>query len=260
MKCVLLGATQGCGLETLLNLIKDGNVCYVMCRTPSAFEATLKERDVDINITSEEKKLINPIKGDAFKEADVRALFEAAGQDVELVLFSLGGRPSFKNPFAPKLLPPAICTRTTGIFLPVFTSCFPNPTTQPRLIIISSNGLGAQGHADLPWLLKPLYGWLLKEPHADKEEMERQINTGAGIQHVDFNPMGDDKGMLGNVVIVRPALLTNGEARGLQSVSSGKRLPSAWTISRKDVGLFIATNCVQPDSPWRGSGVTIAYK
>ena len=90
--------------------------------------------------------------------------------------------------------------------------------------------------------------------------MERQINTGAGIEHVDFNPTGEDKGMLGNVIIVRPALLTNGEARGLESVNSGKTLPCAWTISRKDVGLFIATNCVQPDSPWRGSGVTVAYK
>ena len=90
MKCVLLGATQGCGLETLLNLIKDGHVCYVMCRNPAAFEATLTERNVDINMISAEKKLINPVKGDAFKEADVRALFEAAGQGVELVLFSLG--------------------------------------------------------------------------------------------------------------------------------------------------------------------------
>lgn len=90
MKCVLLGATQGCGLETLLNLTQEGHVCYVMCRNPAAFEATLLERNVDINMTSAAGRLINPIKGDAFKEADVRALFETAGQGVEFVLFSLG--------------------------------------------------------------------------------------------------------------------------------------------------------------------------
>jgi len=205
-------------------------------------------------------KLINPVKGDAFNEADVRALFETAGQGVDFVLFSLGGRPTFKNPIAPKLQPPAICTRTTAIFLPIFTSFFPNLATQPRLVVISSNGLGAQGHADLPLTLKPLYGWLLKEPHADKEEMERQVNTAAGITHVDFNPTGEDKGTLGNVVIVRPALLTNGEAKGLQTVNSGKRLFGAYTISRKDVGNFITSECLQPDSPWKGCGVTVAYK
>jgi len=136
MKCVLLGATQGCGLETLLNLVKDGHTCYLLCRNPTVFEATLIERNVDINMASGGGKLINPVKGDAFNEADVRALFETAGQGVDFVLFSLGGRPTFKNPIAPKLQPPAICTRTTAIFLPIFTSFFPNLATQPRLVVI----------------------------------------------------------------------------------------------------------------------------
>lgn len=177
-----------------------------------------------------------------------------------MLTHTLGGRPTFKNPLAPKLQPPEICTRTTSIFLPVFTSYFPDVATQPRLVIISSNGLGAQGHADLPCLLKPLYGWLLKEPHADKEEMERQVNSGAGIKHDDFNPTGENEGKLGNVIIVRPGLLTYGEAKGLDAVNSGQRLPGAWTISRKDVGAFIAAECVQPDSRWKGCGVTVAYK
>ena len=137
----------------------------------------------------------------------------------------------------------------------MFAYFFPTAADQPRLIVISSNGIGAQGHADLPWCLKPVYGWLLKEPHADKEEMERQINTCAGIQHVDFNPNGENKGILDNVIIVRPALLTNGEKKGTQA---GNRLLGAWTISRKDVAEFIVSECVQKDSRWRGSGVTIA--
>ena len=139
----------------------------------------------------------------------------------------------------------------------MFTTLFPTASKQPRLIVISSNGLGAQGYADLPWLLKPVYGWLLREPHTDKEKMERQINTWAGIQHVDFNPNGEDKGKLGNVIIVRPALLTNGGGRGTQA---GNRLLGAWTISRDDVAEFIVSECIQEDSCWKGRGVTVASR
>lgn len=262
MKCVLLGATQGCGLETLLNLTAAGHICYVLCRNPEAFNATLRNRNVDPDTLQPEAggmKLINPVRGDAFQEADVRALFTTAGDGVDFVLFSLGGRPSFKNPFAPKLMPPAICSRTIAIFLPVFTSIFPNPSNQPRLVVISSSGLGAQGHSDLPMLLKPLYGWLLKDPHADKGEMERLVHAAAGIQHDDFNPTGENQGSLGNVVIIRPALLTDGVAKGTGALKKGDRVPGAWTISRKDVGLFIATECADVDSQWKGRGVTISY-
>ncbi|KAF8470823.1 hypothetical protein BDZ91DRAFT_551310 [Kalaharituber pfeilii] len=261
MKCVLLGATRGCGLETLLNLTAAGHECYTLCRSPAQFETTLAERNVDPNAATDKKKLINLVKGDAFNADDVRKIFEVAGEGVEFVLFSLGGRPTFKNPLSPKLMPPAICSRTINVFLPIFVERFPDPTTQPRLVVISSNGLGHQGHSDLPWLLKPLYGWLLKEPHADKEEMERLVNIGAGIKHVDFNPLGvqDTKLQLGNVVIVRPALLTEGIEKGTANIREGERLSGAWTVSRKDVGAFIAKECALPDSQWRNKGVTIAY-
>lgn len=91
MKCVLLGATQGCGLETLVNLTAAGHTCYVLCRNPAAFDATLQARNVDPSLLQfGEKKLIIPVQGDAFKEADVRNLFHTAGEGVEFVLFSLG--------------------------------------------------------------------------------------------------------------------------------------------------------------------------
>ena len=102
MKCVLLGATQGYGLETLLKLNEKGHICYVMCRTPSAFQETLKERNIDINMTREKKKLINPVKGDTFKSHDVLTLFYDTGEDdididididIDLVLISLGTYP-----------------------------------------------------------------------------------------------------------------------------------------------------------------------
>ena len=89
--------------------------------------------------------------------------------------------------------------------------------------------------------------------------MERLVHAAAGIQHVDFNPTGDSQGTLGNVVIVRPALLTYGVARGNANVRKGDRLTAAWTISREDVGGFITEECLDEDSRWRGGGVTLAY-
>ncbi|CAZ81836.1 unnamed protein product [Tuber melanosporum] len=253
MKCALLGATRGCGLETLLNLHRAGHECYILARNSTAAAETLSTQNVPAN-----SPLLHIIQGDAFEADDIRKLFTAAGK-VDFVMFSLGGRPSFTNPLSPKLVPPHICTRSMQIFLPIFTEFYPTPATQPRLVVISSNGLGPQGHADLPLALKPLYGWLLKEPHEDKEEMEREVHAAAGIRHVDFNPDGKNEGRLGNVVIVRPALLTDGVAKGEEgAVRAGERLERCWTVSRKDVGWFVAGQCLTGDQ-WRNKGVTVGY-
>jgi len=45
---------------------------------------------------------------------------------------------------------------------------------------VSTTGLGQVGHSDLPFLLRGLYGWLLKVPHQDKFEMERMIFEASG--------------------------------------------------------------------------------
>lgn len=84
MKCVLLGATRGVGLETLLNLIGKGHSCYALARSTASFDETLTQRGVI------DRSLITVVKGDAFQETDIENLFETAGNDVEFVLFSLG--------------------------------------------------------------------------------------------------------------------------------------------------------------------------
>ena len=51
------------------------------------------------------------------------------------------------------------------------------PTSpQPKLVVISSNGLTDASHDSLPFLLKPLYSYGLRGPHADKLIMERESN------------------------------------------------------------------------------------
>lgn len=87
MKCVLLGATRGCGLETLLNLHKAGHECYLLARNSTAAAETLSAQGVPAN-----SPLLHIVQGDAFEAGDVRRLFTAAGE-VDFVMFSLGTLP-----------------------------------------------------------------------------------------------------------------------------------------------------------------------
>ena len=97
MKCVLLGATRGCGLETLLNLHKTGHECYILARNSTAATETLSAQGVPAN-----SPLLHIVEGDAFEAGDVRRLFTAAGE-VDFVMFSLGI--ILPSPFPPALPP-----------------------------------------------------------------------------------------------------------------------------------------------------------
>jgi len=65
------------------------------------------------------------------------------------------------------------------VFLKVFRT-MPDEVKATKLIVISSSGLGRKGHAALPLLMKPMYGWMLQVPHVDKLVMERLIGRAAG--------------------------------------------------------------------------------
>lgn len=250
MKCVLLGATRGCGLETLHGLYTTGATCHLLARSHSSASAALSARGID-----PASPQIHITVGDATSPASMRELFTAAGPGVELIFSSIGGAPSFSNPFRPGMFPEHLCARAMAALLEVYPEFFP-PPAHPRLVVISSSGLGHQGFADLPWLLKPLYGWLLQGVHADKEEMEKLVHSAAGMQHVDFNPQGSGGGVLEDVVIVRPAFLTNGE-RVTGGVRAGERLV-ALTVRRTDVGGFVVEKCLRGDE-FKNRGVTIGY-
>ncbi|KAJ3279312.1 hypothetical protein HK104_001576 [Borealophlyctis nickersoniae] len=183
VKCLLFGASRGCGLESALQLVKNGHEVTLMVRRAQEMEENERIKALE----PEAKARVHLVQGDAFNKEDVKRVFDLFSGDLGLILFSLGGRPSFQNPFAPKLVPPAICSRTISIFLPALRDYIQaHPTSpQPRFILISSNGLGKIGHSELPMALKPLYGWLLKEPHADKEVMEYLVFRAAGKAHPD---------------------------------------------------------------------------
>jgi hypothetical protein len=90
----------------------------------------------------------------------------------------------------------------------------------------------------------------LEEPHADKRLMEELLHKTYNISSVDFNKDargndGDKESIFASdeLFIIRPSILTNGQARRSVRTSEGS-LSSAWWISRKDVAAYIVGNCL----------------
>lgn len=132
------------------------------------------------------------------------------------------------------------------------------PSTRPKLIVISSNGLDKRSHSLLPLALKPLYGWVLRGPHEDKIGLEKNVLTAAGWAE------GEGGGWLGaqNLVVIRPALLTTGECLGdkkADAYRAGEELKGAWTVSRADVGHFVVEKVLADWNNWAGKGWVISY-
>lgn len=170
--------------------------------------------------------------------------------------------------------PPNLVTRS------LFNCLETLPTPHPNLIVISSSGLTRIGHEQLPFLLKPLYSYLLAVPHADKCGAEEVLAHCAGWEWETVDSPGTEvldgdwkasadlpaPGTLKNVVVIRPALLTDGACRADASESRGEpyevaeeELAGRWTVSRQDVAHFVVEKVVREWDEWKGKRVSIAY-
>ncbi|CDR87459.1 uncharacterized protein SPSC_00554 [Sporisorium scitamineum] len=266
---LVFGGTQGCGLETLL-LLLDSNQLYtatVLARNPAAFKQALDERDAALASSSTLSSKLRIVKGDALRLKDVSNAFTEAqqfGGNVDAVLYAIGGSLVFSsNPFArPTLSPESICDRSIRNVTDALIAL--DQPEQPRLVVISSNGLGKHGHSLLPYLMRPLYSFLLRAPHVDKERMEVYLQTMAGMQDIDFNPVPDahveKQPKIKKLAIVRPALLANGTASKKFRVD--QELRGGYTIRRSDVGFFIYRNLLggpEDKGQYVGKSVMLAY-
>ena len=159
------------------------------------------------------------------------------------------------------------------------------PSAQPRFVAITSMGITAASHKALPFALKPLYSSsMLSAPHDDKLGAERVLAHVRGISWTGSDKVKEavlaegwedtpglpKEGEIGQVVIIRPALLTDGECRGDRDskLTKGKTpyrtikdgdFGDGYRVSRKDVAHFIVCDALPNWERWEGSGVTIAY-
>jgi hypothetical protein len=72
------------------------------------------------------------------------------------------------------------------------------------------------------------------------------------------------KGGLTQIVIIRPALLIDGECRADKKSKDAYRVSenhfnNGWTISRKDVGHFVVEGAIKKWYEYEGNIVNIAY-
>ncbi|KAK0556932.1 hypothetical protein OC846_000776 [Tilletia horrida] len=273
MRVVFIGATAGCGLHAfvkLLNATDAKHEAILLSRRPEEYKELLtSQHGLSESVFD---KQVWVVKGDATKLDDVRNLFhiaKTAGADgtstaepqVHAIVTSVGGKPKFGiNPLI-QLIPPNICESAAKTLLEAIELDFPaslGPDVQPRVIAITSNGMGKSGHASLPLALKPMYSWMLKEPHADKEEMEKALHRAAKLQHPDFNPtLGDEPLKLHRLTILRPSLLTDGPCSD-KEVRAAPTLKGAYFISRADVGRELCNSALL-GGKWISEGVTLSY-
>lgn len=131
-----------------------------------------------------------------------------------------------------------------------------------------------------------LYSYLLAAPHRDKCGVERLAAhvTGWSWDGKDFGELGEDildsagkwketpglpaPGSLKDVLVVRPALLTDGEcmAEGVSGQPDSKapyRVSeeefTSWTVSRKDVAHFIFDVVMNHWDEFGGKRINIGY-
>ena len=276
-----------------------GHSVTFLLRSPSVFDADEK---IQAHVASAKALLV---KGDALVKDDVKHVWEEAVSHgngaVDLLLFSvgmppshspipvltslfldcLGGLPAGFNLFKGFLIsPPNLCTQS----LLNVVCTIPTTIAPPRLVTISSMGLGATSHAALPFVLRFFYGLFLHAVHEDKLGSERVVAHCAGWDwdvadygepHDNIMGPGNWKereglpvpGSLKNAVVVRPALLTNGKcaADNIQDGQKGpyrvsaEELRGAWTISRRDTAHFVVDLAVNRWEEFQGKRVTIAY-
>ncbi|KAG9112046.1 hypothetical protein FRC07_007996, partial [Ceratobasidium sp. 392] len=232
MRVLLLGASRNIGYFVAQRLLAQGHTCTLLLRRPEAMES-----DSSMSTYIKDGQTIL-VRGDGLVEADVQRAWDTAkgeGQ-VDAVFFAIGGEPSLSLFKGAIITPADLTARSMAVLLAVIQSST-TTSTRPKLVTITSNGLDDRSHSLLPFPLKIFYGWFLRLPHEDKVAQEDNVKRAAG--------WGGGEGWLGsnNLVIVRPSLLTSGVCvadKKEDAYRTDAELRSAWTVSRADVGHFVA--------------------
>ncbi|KAJ7130846.1 hypothetical protein C8R43DRAFT_896002 [Mycena crocata] len=272
MNILAVGASRpgNIGYCAAIRILEKGATVTFLLRSPAVFDT---DETIQKFVKSGNVRLV---KGDATNEADTKRAWDEAGI-VDVLMFSVGGAPSFTlrgitiNPhnLVTQCMLSVLCTMPTYADAP-----------QPKIVIVSAMALTPAGNRVLPLLVKPVYA-LLTVPHLDKLGMERAVSHGTGWSWDNAEPTADimggedwmnrkgfpAKGSLKHVLIIRPALLTDGEcvADKLAAKGSGKapyivseEELSRYYISRKDIAHFLVDALDRWDQ-FENKRVNVAY-
>jgi hypothetical protein len=249
------GATGRCTLACVVECLKAGFDCtarpspfltntnptanpITVARTPFKLTQMLLARGVPQSTMSTHLTIS---AGDVLKVENAKSPLSLNGRPADIIISGIGI-------FAIREVN-ALCTNAITNIISAVHSLNPS---KKILIAISSTGITTTGPRDVPFLLMPLYHWLLKNPHEDKRRMEAAIVKEAQ----------STESAIGNFVIVRPTLLMNGKAEGGSKLRVGtdKKPAVGYTVSRDDVGLWMFENLVQGDnSEFLGEAPSITH-
>jgi hypothetical protein len=172
--------------------------------------------------------------------------------------------------------PPDLCTRTMRTLLSSLPASLRVPGAQPRIIAVSTTGIGSAGVAALPRLHRVFYPTLLAAPHEDKLGLElvlAHVSGREGVwvdasEHAEAVILPADwqyatglpqAGTLPDVVVIRPAWLTNSPVTEQYRVLEGQGDSNCKTIARADVAHFVAERVMPQWDAWKGRAVSIGY-
>ncbi|PVG04668.1 hypothetical protein CPB86DRAFT_777947 [Serendipita vermifera] len=258
-----IGASRNIGYYASQKMLARGDTVTLLLRNTTAIE---NDESFKPYIASGKARLV---KGDATSHNDVSAAWKVATQDapVDLVMFTLGAvTGTFSLTKGVIMNPPDLCTSALLILSKVISESQP---TAPKIVILSSTGLTPESKRVLPLPLRPLYGWLLHNAHADKrglesvlfhamgKEYEQGQIPGEPILKADWKKELPAEGWAKHAVVIRAALLTDGRESGVYQATVGDRY--AWFISRRDVAHFIVEELTPNWEKYDGNIVTIGY-
>ncbi|UZJ53472.1 hypothetical protein CBS101457_002792 [Exobasidium rhododendri] len=256
MRIAIFGASRGVGLEVLLRLLNESDPdleVHVLVRNKRSFQGVLEAHSLD----SDKVRQVRIFVGDAL-QADAVTKFivdVASAGPIDYVISSLGALPVYSvwKPLTIRMPEgmERVCSESMSNILESLEAVAAQQPDKkaPRLIVVSSNGMGKSSHDALPMVLRHFYSRILDTPHADKRLMEELLHKRYNIPSVDFNrKKGERPKKLtvfdsSKLFIIRPSLFTDGQAKGTVRTSEDV-LRSAWMITRKDTAAYIVGNCM----------------
>ncbi|KAF9643626.1 hypothetical protein BDM02DRAFT_3104173 [Thelephora ganbajun] len=268
MHVLVFGGSRNIGYFTTLRLLNQGHSATLLLRNTSVFDNDVRMQP---HVESGRAQLV---QGDALVSDDVKSAWDKAtdyGRAVDYVIFTIGATPdmsSFKLTKGFTINPPNI---TTKAILNVLCTM---PDSVPRPKLIAATSIGVTKDSPLPLVYKPLYGYLLREPHADKLGLERVLAHVSGREWNDREPRTeittvdevkwqDRKGLppfgsLEILILRLPIFADSNHKSAPLPLTTNAGLSGTYTISREEVAHFIAESAVKSWDQFKGKAVTVS--
>ena len=255
-----IGASRGSGFYAYSKTaeMRKEVVSCLLVRNVDAF----KSSEGYVGLSDDIKARTKIIQGSAHDQKAVKETFDSCGSTLEAVLFTVGfAPPNFSTlELIGQLFtgftidPPDLCARALAVVLTELHAFSKGKQQQPKLIVVSSQGITEKGHHHMPFILRQVYPRLIAQPHADKCTMEIIIRDALkSVPETSVFP--EDKEMVlpipepkpptkflsaTQVCVVRPSLLNDNDETGAYRVAQECSISGCYFVSRKDVGHFMS--------------------